>query len=443
MLRFPAAALILTVTASAMADNWPAWRGAQGTGICRERDLPVKWSATENIRWKVKLPGPGNSVPAVWGERVFVTQALDKRGQLRAVLCFDRKNGKQLWQRVVEHWEKESTHGDNPYCSASPVTDGERVIASHGSAGVVCYDFEGKELWRRDLGKFEHIWGNAASPVLYEDLVILNCGPGERTFLIALDKGTGEEVWRIRQLGGMFGHKNTDWIGSWSTPVVVRISPNTSLRAEEGGKRRDLKPNLRAGEAGKGGEVTGHDELIMSWPEAVKAYDPRTGDLLWTCKGLGKLVYTSPLVTPEVVVAMSGYGGPYLALTPGGRGDVTKTHRLWQLADRPPQRVGSGVIVGEHVYIHNENGTIQCIEWRTGKTLWVENVGGRNWGSMVHAGDKLYVTNQEAETLVLAAQPKFELLSRNPLKERSQASPAIADGQIFIRTYEHLWCVGK
>ncbi len=433
---------VLTATLGSAADNWPAWRGAAGTGLCHERDLPVQWSATENIRWKVKLPGPGNSVPAVWGERIFVTQALDKKGNKRALLCFQRKDGTLLWQKVVEYPEKESTHADNPYCSASPATDGERVIVSHGSAGLFCYDFQGKELWRRDLGKFEHIWGNAASPVIYEDLVILNCGPGERTFLIALDKRTGEDVWRVRQLGGKFGEKNTEWIGSWSTPVVVKTSPaNPPLRAGEGGKTSPPNPPLRAGEGGQGGEVNSRDELIMSWPEAVKAYDPRTGELLWTCKGLGKLVYTSPLVTPEVVVAMSGYGGPYLALRPAGQGDVTGTHRLWHLADRPPQRVGSGVIVGEHVYILNENSTVQCIEWRTGKTLWAEKVGGRSWGSMVHAGDKLYVTNQEAETFVIAAKPTFELISRNPLKERSQASPAISDGEIFLRTYEHLWCV--
>jgi outer membrane protein assembly factor BamB len=284
------------------------------------------------------------------------------------------------------------------------------VVASHGSAGVVCYDLDGEQLWYRDLGKFEHIWGNAASPIFYQDLVILNCGPGERTFLLALDKKTGKDVWKVEKPGGMYGHKNSEWIGSWSTPIVI------SVRAR--------------------------DELVMSWPEAVEAYDPRTGEVLWTCKGLGKLVYTSPVGTPDIVVAMSGYHGPYLAVKPGGHGDVTETHRLWRFDQKVPQRIGSGVIVGDFFYIANEPGTAQCMDLKTGQTLWTERLGSGSWGSLVHADGKLYVTNLEGQTFVLAAQPRFEVLSRNPLHERTLASLAISEGDILIRTYENLWCIG-
>jgi outer membrane protein assembly factor BamB len=401
---------------TALADNWPAWRGPGGTGHSKERDLPVSWSADENIRWKTPLPGPGNSSPIVWGDRIFVTQALDvdmrkNIAKRRAVLCFDRKDGRQLWQQAVDYPEKELTHRDSPYCSATPVTDGERVIASHGSAGVVCYDFEGKQLWHRDLGKCVHIWGSAASPIIWQDLVILNFGPGERTFLIAMNKRTGADVWKVEEPGGKSGEAgNTEWLGSWSTPVVAHIH--------------------------------GREELIMSWPEAVKSYNPRTGELLWTCKGLTRLVYTSPLVREDVVVAMSGYGGSYLAVKPGGSGDVTEKQRLWRLPSAP-QRVGSGVIVGDHVYIANEPSTAMCIELKTGKTLWTERLGPKSWGTMLHADGKLYVTNSKAETFVLAANPKFELLSRNPLNEDCESTPAIADGELFIRTYKHLWCVSK
>src|SRR5262249_2932940 len=150
---------------------------------------------TENIRWKAPIPDAGNSSPIVWGERVFLTQALDN-GARRAVLCFDRKDGKLLWQKETAFTGKESTYTSDPhYCSATPVTDGERVIASLGSAGMVCYDFAGKELWRKDLGPLEHIWGNASSPILYGELAILWCGPGERQFLRAVDKRTGATVW--------------------------------------------------------------------------------------------------------------------------------------------------------------------------------------------------------------------------------------------------------
>jgi outer membrane protein assembly factor BamB len=400
---------LLLLACAARAENWPAWRGPDGMGHSREKNPPLKWSATENIRWKAPLPGPGMSSPIVWGDRVFLTQSLDPQGHRRGLLCFDRKDGGFVWQREVAYGEKESTYQSEPhYCSASPVTDGERVVVSFGSAGVACYDFQGKQLWLRDLGKCEQIWGNASSPILYEDLVILNFGPGARTFLIALDRRTGKDVWKQDEPGGLYGEKPSEWVGSWSTPVVLR----TKAR----------------------------DELIMPWPDAVKAYAPRTGELLWSCKGNGRLVYASPLATEEVVVSLSGFSGPSMAVRPGGKGDVTETHRLWR-QERSPQRIGSGVLVGDHVYILNHVGTVQCIEWRTGKSLWEERVGAGAWGSMVHADGRLYVTNQRGETLVLAAKPQLEVLSRNPLGERSQSSPAFSDGDLFIRTYGHLWCI--
>lgn len=405
-------AALLGQALAASADHWPGWRGPTMDGHSRERNLPLKWSATENVRWKAPLPGPGMSSPIVWGDRVFLTQSLDRDGHKRAVLCFDRKNGRRLWQRVTDYPEKESTYSGEPhYCSASPITDGERVVAWFGSAGVVCYDFAGRLLWRRDLGKCEQVWGNASSPILYRDLVLLNFGPGERTFLLAMNKKTGKDVWRVDEPGGKYGgDKPEEWLGSWSTPVIVRV-----------GER---------------------DELILPWPNALKAFDPLTGRLLWTCKGLGPLIYTSPLATPEVVVVASGFMGPTLAVKPGGSGDVTATRRLWR-EEKAPQRIGSGVLVGDYAYLLNENGTIQCVEWKTGKTRWMERVAGQTWGSLIHADGRLYVTNQRGETVVLSAKPTLEVLARNPLNERTQSSPAVSKGEIFIRTYEHLWCIGK
>ncbi len=294
------------------------------------------------------------------------------------------------------------------------MTDGERVIASHGSAGVVCYDFEGNQLWHRDLGQFIHVWGTAASPILYGNLVILNCGPGERTFLLAVDKKTGDDVWKVEEPGGKTGLKgNTEWIGSWTTPRILTVD--------------------------------GRDQLIMTWPSAVKAHDPMTGAVLWTCRGLTPLVYTSPVMTPEVVVAMSGFHGSALAVKTGGNGDVTETHRLWLHTQKNPQRIGTGVIVGEHLYMVNAGpGTVQCIELKTGKDLWDgQRLGTAFWGSLVHADGKFYATDQEGDTYVFAAKPQFEQLSRNRLGEHTNASLAISNGEIFIRTYEHLWCIGS
>lgn len=414
--------LLLLTAAVASADNWPAWRGPTGQGVSAETNLPTKWSATENVKWKVALPDQGNSTPVVWGDKVFVTQAANKTqwppknnagpatAETRTLLCFRRADGKELWRATVEYKQPEWTHGTNPFCSASPATDGKRVVVSHGSAGVFCYDLDGKELWRRDLGPAEHIWGNAASPVLYKDLVILNFGPGERTFLVALDNKTGKDVWRVEQKGS----KPQEYVGSWSTPVVATVK--------------------------------GRTELVMSWPGAVTAYNPDTGDVLWSCRGLEKdatkdrLTYASPLVSDEVVVAMAGFGGPSIGVRTGGSGDVTETHRLWRTPSNP-QRIGSGVIVGDHVYVVNEPG-IACLELKTGKQVWSERVAPGIWGSLVLADGKLYVTDQSGETWVVAAKPTFELIARNPLdKAMTRASVAASDGELFVRTYKHLWCI--
>ena len=199
-----------TAQSKLCAENWPGWRGPTGQGICRETNLPVTWSTTENVRWKTPLPDGGNSSPVVWGDRVFLTQASGRTRQplenarndtsigafmvaeKRSVICIDRTSGETVWQRDIAYKEPELTHGTNPLCSATPVTDGERVIAHHGSAGLVCYDMEGKLLWTHEHEKLHHIWGNASSPILYHDLVIIWCGPGDRQFLLAVDRRTGK-----------------------------------------------------------------------------------------------------------------------------------------------------------------------------------------------------------------------------------------------------------
>jgi outer membrane protein assembly factor BamB len=418
-------AFTLLLTAHATAANWPAWRGPDGQGHTTEQDLPLKWTATENVRWKVALPDEGNSTPVVWGDRIFVTQATDKKdwpppgaggpasAYKRSLLCLARADGKKLWERTVEYKEKESTHPTNPYCSASPVTDGERVIVSHGSAGMYCYDLDGKELWKKDLGKLEFIWGNAASPILYGDLAILWCGPGERQFLLAVNKKTGETVWEHKEPGGANGFERNGWRGSWSTPVVVKVGD--------------------------------HDELLLGVPKKAKAFDPKTGTELWSCDGPSELFYTSPVYAGGIAVFMCGFHGPALAVKAGGKGDVTSTHRLWYHKEKIPQRIGSPVIVGDHIYHVNEDGTAQCLELKTGKDVWdKKRLPGKFWGSLVATADgKLYTTSMEGTTFVLKADPAmFEELARNPLGERVMASIVISDGELFIRGYKNLWCIG-
>src|SRR5437879_5409159 len=186
-----AGALSISAIVSASAANWPGWRGPTGTGISAEKDLPLKWSTNENVRWRMELPGPGNSSPIVWGKRIFVAQFVQKENR-RTVMCFDRTSGKLLWQSGVTYTDHEQTQEDNPYCSGTPATDGERVYTCFGSAGMYAYDLEGKEVWHRDLEKLNHMFGNAISPVLYHDLCILIYVPAQKARLFALKKKTDE-----------------------------------------------------------------------------------------------------------------------------------------------------------------------------------------------------------------------------------------------------------
>ena len=390
----------------AVADNWPAWRGPTSQGYCDEKNVPLTWSDKQNVVWRIDLADHGNSTPIIWKDRVFLTQA-NKGGTVRSLICLDRKDGKRLWKKDVEYKEAEKAWNPTWYCNASPTTDGERVVVCHGSAGVFCYDFTGKELWSRtDLGKWEHAYGNSASPVLYSDTVIQWCGPNEkagRNFLIAMNKATGKTEWE---------HDEKD--GSWATPVVVKAD--------------------------------GKDQLVFGTGPFLKSFDPKSGKELWKCDGLQSYVYTSALVANGVAVGMSGYGKSSMAVKLGGTGDISKD-RLWRHEKPANQRVGSGVIVGEHVYIVDDDGSPRCYELTTGKNLWADEVKlkGPTWGSMVCAEGRLYILMRDATTVVLAAKPKFEILATNKLApgEQTNSSVAISDGQIFIRTSKHLWCIGE
>jgi outer membrane protein assembly factor BamB len=393
-------------------------------GISGESNLPLNWSPTENVVWKTKLPERGNSTPIVWGDRIFVTQPIEKEKR-RTLMCFDATDGQLLWQVGTDYAEAEPTHPTNPYCSASPVTDGERVIVWYGSAGVFCYDFAGKELWRRDLGVQEHEWGYAASPVLHGDLCFLSFGPGKREFAIALNKTTGEPVWQfdvhrpsnadVPDDKKTPEQRNDDLRGSWSTPLVIRTG--------------------------------GRDELIMTLPERVVAFDPKSGRQLWHCEGLGSLVYTSPMWGEGVLVALGGYHRACLAVRPGGNGDVTQTHRLWH---QPKSKLllGSGVIHQGHIYVSDMQSVAKCLDLQTGEPVWEERLkasrgDNATWSSMILTADeRLYLLNQAGDTFVLAASPKFELLATNSLGEQNNSSIVISGGRIYLRTFEHLWCIG-
>jgi outer membrane protein assembly factor BamB len=397
------------LSASLFAGDWLQWRGPKGTGQSDEKGVPLTWSQTSNVKWKVPLDGPGNSSPIVVGQKVFITHA-PANSALRGIHCYDRNSGKVLWQQQVEYAQEEPTHRTNPYCSSSPVSDGQRVVAWYGSPGLFCYDLDGKLLWHKELGKVEHIWGFGSSPIIHGDLVILNFGPGVNAFVVALDKATGREVWR-REFPGQKSEKIEEYRGAWNTPVVHRI--------------------------------IGREVLLLALPQTLWAVDPATGQDLWSCDGLGPLVYASPLIDGNTIIAMSGYGGPALAVKDDGQGDVTATHRLWHhVMPKPPQRVGSGVVVDGHIYIHNEP-IVWCIDVKTGEKKWEQRLGGGSWSSMCHVEGRIYISNKAGDTFVLEPNPEAcKVLAENKLGEQIEASPAFSDRQIFIRTFKHLYCIG-
>ena len=413
------------------AADWPMWRGPQANGVTEETDLPLHWSRESHVRWRFPLPEPGNSTPIVWGDKVWITQPRTETAEC-ALVGIDRTQGELLWQRTIRQESEDPTHRTNPYCSPSPVTDGERVICWFGSAGLICYDLEGEQLWRKDLGPQRHMWGYAASPVLHNDLCILSFGPGEREFVVAVNKRTGETVWKVDEEPPP---EDGDWIQNGT---------NGPGRAEPGASRSEILRGSWATPLIV--EAEGRPELILCPPGRVQARDPASGELLWKCKGLGPLVYASPLAGENTVVAMGGYHAAAVAVRPGGRGDVTATHQLWR--QEPTQLLlGTGLIRAGRLYTHTMDGKLSCWSLSDGDRLWqtrLPNSGGKSdaWSSLVESGDRIYLVNQAGDTLVFRVEPKFELLATNVLDETTNASPVPAYGNILIRTHEALWCLG-
>ena len=405
---------------ASQAGNWSSWRGdLAGTGIVRDGELPLKWDTKKNVRWRVPLPDRGNSTPIVWGDKVFITQATeyDKK---RSVICFDKKNGALLWQKGVKYTKPEQTHKTNPYCSGSPVTDGRVVVANYASAGVAAYDLDGEELWHRNLGPQEHVWGNGTSPVLFGDICILYHGPGPNSTLYGLDKLSGRTLWKrkieekddAKRVDGFRG-RNGGINGAFTTPIVV--------------------------------EANGRHEVILSGANILWAFNPEDGGELWKCSGLNPLVYTSPVYDGNVVLSMGGYFGASIAVKPGGKGDVT-AKRLWHDPRSKKNRLGTAVIRNGYAFFANMSGFAECVDMKTGKVVFEERLpstanNAASWASPILVGDRVYVTNQSGDTNVFRAGPKFELLATNSVGEYSNSTLAASDGAIFLRTHKSLWCI--
>ncbi len=395
------------LTHLAIAADWPAFRGPHGNGWSEEKNVPTEWNKNKNIKWKVELPDDGNSSPIVVGDKVIVACAQEK-GAKRGLYCFDRATGNQLWSQVIDFGKVLPTHQTNPYCSPTPVSDGKRVIIWHGTAGLFCYDLDGKEQWQRtDLGEFVHVWGYASSPIIYKDRVIQNCGPGAKTFLAAFELATGKDVWRTDEPLTTNGGTR----GSWSTPIVAKVD--------------------------------GEEQFIVFQPSRVVGYKPDNGEIIWHCKAenkKGDLAYSSATVSDGICIAQGGYSGGGMAFTLGGTGDIS-ANRLWYKPQNP-QSIGTGVIIDGYWYVPDAGPTtIRCVEVKTGDVKWQERAGSY-WGSIVMAEGRAYVTDQSGSTLVFKpSTEKLDIVAKNDLGEHCNSTPAISNGQIFIRTFEHLWCI--
>ena len=409
-------AVSLVFATNLFADNWPMWRGPLGTGVAKEKQLPTRWDSQTNVKWKTPLPERGNSTPVIWEKRVFLTQA---RASQRLVVCLNRADGSVLWEKGTDYAGPEKFHPTNTPCAASPATDGEIIVANFGSAGIFAFDFEGRKLWRVDLGTVTHQWGYAASPVLDGERCYIHFGPGTNHMVVALEKRSGKKLWQVdvpiehpsERTDGFAGKQGE--VGSWSTPILVQANQRS--------------------------------ELVVSLPGRLAAFDPKSGAELWRCGGLNPLLYTSAMAGEGVVVGAGGYGGSTVAVRPGGVGDVTE-QRLWHKL-RDKQRIGSGVIANGHLFILNTPGTAQCINLKTGDTVWEQRLSGagsrsESWSSMVLVNDLIYVNNQAADVFILRASPAFELIATNSISDGvMNASVAASDGEIFLRTEKNLWCI--
>jgi outer membrane protein assembly factor BamB len=436
--RAMTASLVLTIAAAAalQAEDWPQWRGARATGVSTEKNLPERWSTKENIAWKAPIAGTGISTPVIAGGRIFVTSQIgngvSRQGPrlvqgadasaageraLRAaakddgqvwfvVEAFDRTSGKRAWEyRFAAEGPLPSVHDKHNLASSSPITDGELVFAWFGTGQIVALDKAGKLVWKRHLGQeispFTINWGHSSSPALFGNLLILLCDHEPASYLLAVDKRTGKERWKVDRGKGR---------SSYSTPLVV--------------------------------ETASGPELIVNSSERIDAYDPRTGAFLWHVGDANRFPIPSPVLHEGVLYASRGYrSGPYMAIRPGGRGDVSSSHVVWNVPTGAPY-VSSIVQYEGLIYMATDNGILSIADTKTGNRVWQGRVEGVFSASPVAGDGKVYLLSESGETIVLRAGPGAEIIARNKIGERSLASMAISDGRIFIRTDEHLVCIG-
>jgi outer membrane protein assembly factor BamB len=418
-----ALALITLATAFALlsvqAENWPTWRGPASNGISNEKNLPVKWSMTENITWKLPMTDRSGATPIIWGETIFlnVAEGTTTSGAL-SLWALDRSKGDVLWKKPLGGGDTRMRKQN--MSSPSPVTDGKTVWVMTGTGVLKAFDFKGNELWTREIqkeyGKFGLNWGYASTPLLYDNALFVPVLHGMRTddpsFLLRIDAKTGKTVWRVER----------------PTPAIME-SPDAYI----------TPALLRYGNT---------VEIVLSGGDCVSGHDPATGKELWRTYGLNPSnnpnyrIVNSPTVADGMIYAGSR-GNPYLAVRAGGRGDVSQSHVAWTTPNGPD--VPTPVTDGKYLYLVRDNGAAFCFDAKTGQVIYgPERIPPATYSSSpVLADGKIYVSSEDGLTVVYKAGPKFEVLAQNQLEGYCLSTAAISDGQIFIRTDKHLYCIGQ
>lgn len=400
--------LLTLLGRSLRADDWPMWRGPANDGHSSEANIPLKWSATENIAWKVAISGKGHSSPVVFGDRIFLTTCLQQE-QKRVLICLDRKTGAALWQRDAVTAPLERKHSLNNYASSTPATDGKHVwvtFLEFPDIRVLCYDMEGNLVWSKSPGTFKSVHGWGSSPILYKDMVIVNCDQDAVAYLVAFDQLTGEERWRTDR---------PNRTRSYCNPIIVDTSA-------EGGSRK---------------------QMVLTGSKSVASYDPETGRQWWVIDGPTEQFVASPVYTDGVIFITGGFPTFHLmGIDPTGAGNVSGSHVLWHDAHSGAY-VPSPIADGAYVFVVSDDGQATCLEAKTGVRKWSQKIGKHFRPSPVWAEGRLYYLADNGEMTVLKSGPRFEVLAKNPIGEDCFASPAISRGQMFIRTLGNLYCVGQ
>ena len=405
--------MLFALASSAQAENWPGWRGPRGDGSSDEKNVPTKWDGAngENIVWKVEVPGGGHASPVVWGDRIFLASCLEQESD-RLLLCLDRRDGKLLWKKSVMKSPLEKKHHLNSYASSTPATDGKLVYVSflEGSqAGeakgarmaVAAYDFKGNRQWLVYPGPFSSVHGYCSCPVLFEDKVIVNGDHDGDAYLVALERATGKILWKVPR---------ENKTRSYCTPIIRQID--------------------------------GRWQMVLSGSKCVASYDPHNGSRHWIIDGPTEQFVASMVYNGDMLFLTAGFPDHHiLAIKPDGEGNVTDTHIAWRTTENCSY-VPSPIVVGDYFLIVSDEGIGSCYRASSGERLWRQRLGPHYSASLVAAAGLVYFLSDEGVTTIVQPGDKCQQVASNPLGEACYASPAVSQGQIYLRGEKHLYCIG-